>query len=81
MTSQAGTFGLDLLVDFATSMHAVAAATRRIGVREADVFLAHIMAMRTALSNAADDPEGLPSTALEKEVRRGLRKIVRQTLN
>jgi|GEM_PF-1496720 len=81
MKGQAATFGLDLLADFAASMHAVAAATRRIGVREADVFLAHIMAMRTALSGAADDPDGLLSTGLERELRTSLRQIVRRTLN
>lgn len=81
MKGQAGTFGLDLLADFAASIHAVAAGTQRIGVREADVFLAHIMAMRTAVSTAAGDPDGLPGAALEKELRRGLRQIVRRNLN
>lgn len=81
MKGQAGTFGLDLLADFAASMHAVAAGNRCLGVREADVFLAHIMAMRTALSAAACDPDGVPGTALERELRRGLRRIVRQNLN
>jgi len=81
MKGQAGTFGLDLLADFAVSMHAVAAGTRSLGVREADVFLAHIMAMRTTLSAAASDAEGVPGAALERELRRGLRRIVRQNLN
>lgn len=81
MKGQAGTFGLDLLADFAASMHTVAAETQRIGVREADVFLAHIMAMRTALSTIARDPCGLLHAGLEKELRRGLRQIVRQNLN
>ncbi len=81
MKGQAGTFGLDLLADFAASMHAVAAGTQRIGVREADVFLAHVMAMRTALSTVANAPDGLLHAGLEKELRRSLRQIVRQNLN
>lgn len=81
MKGQAGTFGLDLLADFAASMHTVAAGSRCLGVREADVFLAHIMAMRSALSAAAGAPEGVPGAALERDLRRGLRQIVRQNLN
>lgn len=81
MTGQAATFGLDLLADFAASLHALAAAAPRIGAREADVALAHVMAMRTALASAAGDPEGIPSARLERELRLRLRTILRRTLN
>ncbi|MCA8927223.1 MAG: Hpt domain-containing protein [Alphaproteobacteria bacterium] len=81
MKGQAHTFGLDLLADFAASIHAIARAARRIGEREADVVLAHILAMRTALSAAANDADGLVHTGLERDLRQNLRRIVRSTLN
>lgn len=81
MKGQAGTFGLDLLTDFATSMHSVALSAVEIGVREADVFLAHIMAMRTALQNVASHPEGILDDDLEAELRAGLLQVVRHSLN
>lgn len=81
MKGQAGTFGVEILHDFATSLHNVAKATTRIGVREADVFLAHIMAMRTALTAVASNPEGRLRHSLERELRGNLGRITRRWLN
>ena len=81
MKGQAGTLGLDLLADFAASIHAVVSASRQIGAREGDVCLGHIMAMRTALRAVAVEPDGVLNPSLEKHLRRDLRKIIRKTFN
>jgi hypothetical protein len=81
MKGQAGTFGLDLLTDFAASMHAVVSAAVMMGQRQSDVCLGHIMAMRTALRAASCEPAGLLDPKLERQLRSDLRRIVRKTFN
>tara|TARA_R110002096_G_scaffold105174_3_gene231656 strand:+ start:1753 stop:2223 length:471 start_codon:yes stop_codon:yes gene_type:complete len=81
MQGQAGTFGLELLADFATSMHKIGEASPVIRDRQADVLVAHIMAMRTALRAVAADPDGALSEGLHKELRRDLRKLRQKPFN
>ena len=81
MKGQAGTFGLELLQDFAGSLHHFAAAENPGGKRQAELCRAHVTAMRTALSDVSAHPNGAQDKALEKELRDGLRRLARLRFN
>lgn len=81
MKGQAGTFGLGLLQDFATSLHHFAQADSLSGIRQAELCQAHVTAMRTALSDVSAHPEGALDTALEQQLRDSLRKLARLGFN
>lgn len=81
MKGQAGTFGLDLLQDFAASLHHFAAPDSAAAVRQAELCQAHVSAMRTALADVSIQPEGLVSDMVEQELRDGLRKLARMRFN
>ncbi len=81
MKGQAGTFGLQLLHDFAESLHGLARQVETVGPREAAVFQAHATAMRSVLSDISSSPEAELDTALERELRDGLRKLARLHFN
>lgn len=81
MKGQAGTFGLELLHDFAASLYDVAASAKRVRERQAEIFLGLVMAMRTALSAATNSPDGTIAAGIERELRRSLRAIARRGLN
>ena len=81
MKGQAGTFGLDLLTDFAEAMHCTAEAAPAIGERQADVLIAHIMAIRTALAAVRADPRGEISPDLQADLRRDLKQTIRKRFN
>lgn len=81
MKGQAGTFGLDLLQDFAASLHDCAAADTDAGKRQAELCGAHVAAMRTALSDASAQPAGLIDSLLERQLREGLHKLARMQFN
>lgn len=81
MKGQAGTFGLDLLQDFAASLHHFAEPDSEAAIRQAELCQAHVSAMRTALADVSTQPEGLVSDTLERELRDGLRKLARLRFN
>lgn len=81
MKGQAGTFGLDLLQDFAASLHHFAEPDSEAPIRQAELCQAHVSAMRTALADVSTQPEGLVSDMLERELRDGLRKLARLRFN
>jgi chemotaxis protein histidine kinase CheA len=81
MKGQAGTFGLDLLQDFAASLHHFAEPDSEAPTRQAELCRAHVSAMRTALADVSTQPEGLVSDMLERELRDGLRKLARLRFN
>ena len=81
MKGQAGTFGLDLLQDFAASLHRFASPQAPSGRRQAELCQSHVAAMRTALADASGQPDGLIDSDLERELREGLRKLARLRFN
>lgn len=81
MKGQAGTFGLDLLQDFAASLHNFAAPQTGDARRQAELCEAHVTAMRTALSDASMQPEGLIDSLLEHQLREGLQRLARMRFN
>ena len=81
MKGQAGTFGLELLQDFVASLHHFAQADNPTGARRAELCQAHVTAMRTALSDFSNNPNGTLDCALEQQLRDSLRKLVRLGFN
>ena len=81
MKGQAGTFGLDLLQDFAASLHHFAEPDSEAPDRQAELCEAHVSAMRSALADVSAQPEGMISDGLERELREGLRKLARLRFN
>ena len=81
MKGQAGTFGLDLLQDFAASLHHFAQADSPSGIRQAELCQAHVTAMRTALSDVSAHPDGALDTVLEQQLRDGLCRLARLGFN
>jgi chemotaxis protein histidine kinase CheA len=75
MKGQAGTFGLDLLQDFAASLHDFVRASDSLGAREADVFTAHASAMRSVLNDVSSNPDGALDEESEQRLREGLRRL------
>lgn len=81
MKGQAGTFGLDLLQDFAGSLHEFVRAADSIGPREAEVFQAHATGMRTVLTDVSAHPDGALDGQIERDLREGLRQLTRLQFN
>ncbi len=81
MKGQAGTFGLELLQDFAASLHHFAQSENHSKSRQADLCRAHVTAMRTALSDVSSHPDGALDTHLEQELLNGLRRLAQMGFN
>ncbi len=77
MKGQAGTFGLELLQDFAASLHHFARTETPDGARQAELCQAHVFAMRTALADVSAEPAGILDQALERKLRDSLRELAR----
>lgn len=81
MKGQAGTFGLELLQDFAASLHHFARTENPDRARQAELCQAHVSAMRTALADVSARPAGIIDDALERQLRDGLRELARLKFN
>jgi HPt (histidine-containing phosphotransfer) domain-containing protein len=81
MRGQAGTFGLDLLQDFAASLHHFAEPETGALLRQAELCEAHVSAMRTALADVSAQPAGTIDAMLERQLREGLRELARMRFN
>ena len=81
MKGQAGTFGLDLLQDFAASLNAFASIDKPADLRQAELCQAHVTAMRAALTDVSAHPDGALDTELERELRQGLRRLAKLRFN
>jgi HPt (histidine-containing phosphotransfer) domain-containing protein len=81
MKGQAGTFGLELLQDFAASLHALVEAEELAEARRIDLCAAHASAMRQVLTDVSGRPDGALDDLLERELRAGLRELTRLRFN
>ena len=81
MKGQAGTFGLELLMDFAASLNAFVMSHESIDLAAAEVIQAHATAMRQVIADVSVSPDGAVTAEMAEALSHDLRVLAQMRFN